>query len=805
MNADGIPAPSGWRTTKAGVVAAGGVATYFRRGDDLPRRPGPRKPKPAADAPQRNLQSLADRFVAQLDDTRCAELAAQLGVASDAVRRLYGLVTSDDLRTLKAGFAGGGDYPYAYAVPERDADGTIIGFSLRAPDGRKGFFRGMRRGVTVPVGFADMPDPVFVVEGASDVAALLTVGLTAVGRPSNTGGADILIKLLAGREVIVLGERDMKGDGATPGLTGAKTLARKAADAWGNPIVWALPLDGLKDSRAWVRSLNLDLADGVARKAAGAKILEHVRANANIVEPASAGQAVEGRPHLAVRSLYGIKPQSVEWLWRDRIPLGKLTIIAGLGDQGKSFITHSVGAVVSAGYCWPLSNDRATVGDVVYLANEDGVEDTIVPRLTAAGADMKRVSVIEGVVRERGAEPDWVRLDTDVRFLDDTLAERPECRLLVIDPITAYLGEAESHKDADVRRVLGPLAQLAERRRVAVVAVHHWNKARGMSATLRGTGSAAFANLARSVLIAASDPRDSTRRVLAVAKMNLAEKPTSLAFRIGGDPPTVNWIPGVPDISADALALTWGESGGGGAAEDGAIEFLRGALADGPVLSKSLQADAQAEGLAKGALWAAKDRLGVRARKLGFNGAWEWRLPVGEASDPLPSTDSLDASAGAIKNAVFRPEYQDSPDSSAGAIENAVFRPASDPKNHPGASASRSVRSVPVLGSENPPGASASRSVQSVGVTGKGGTPDPAPAPELDGPDDDAPEPGSNDAPDGDGPPVDQLPAQADAAPTGGRWIRGVGVEAIPDDAAADRDNGRLFDDGGKAPQWHEV
>lgn len=536
---------------------------------------------------------------------------------------------------LGARFGGRWDY--------HDADGGIVFVVVRVnrDDGGKDF-RPLR-----PDGdgwvFGDPPgalplfnlpglrsgdDPVLVVEGEKCVEAGRQLGLCAT---TWAHGANAIAKTdwgpLAGRDVVLWPDADDPGLGAADAI--AATLHKLKPPA----SVRIIDVDKLELPTGG------DIADFIedhdSRDDADLRaMIETMMSEAPVCAPGDAGQ------RLSVRSLAGVEPQPIEWLWPFRVPIGKVTIFSGYGDVGKSFITHAIGAVVSAGLKWPLSNDWAEVGDVLYLAHEDGIEDTIVPRLKAAGACMDRIAVIEGVIRKRGAEPDWVQLDTDLRHIDAALRARPGCRVLVVDPITAYLGSAESHKDADVRRVLGPLARLAETRRIAVVAILHWNKRLGAPAMLRGSGSVAFGNLARVVHAVAKDPRDATRHIMAVVKMNIAKHPPALGFRIEGDPPVVHWIADTPDIAADQLAD--GVKPKTQVAE--VVEWLNKQLADGPKASVELIAEGIEEGFAEKTIRRAKRKAGIRHRTTtddDGNKRTVWFLPE-------PAHDGSDGKAGQV-------------------------------------------------------------------------------------------------------------------------------------------------------------
>lgn len=212
------------------------------------------------------------------------ELAASLSVSPESLRALnVGWAPEASLRDLGAGGSGWReDYPAgAYSFPERDAVGGVIGVSFRTADGRKGTARGAARGLTYPT------NPVcggecLIVEGATDVAACLTMGMRAVGRPSCSGGAALLAAHLRGAEVMVVGENDQRG-GAWPGRDGAERLADQLREAWGCAVRVSLPPEGAKDVRAFLRNC-LDGASGGASAAvyveARTLLLHHLQSNA---------------------------------------------------------------------------------------------------------------------------------------------------------------------------------------------------------------------------------------------------------------------------------------------------------------------------------------------------------------------------------------------------------------------------------------------------------------------------------------------------------------------------------------------
>jgi phage/plasmid primase-like uncharacterized protein len=152
----------------------------------------------------------------------------------------------------------------AWTFPEVDGRGEIIGIARRFRDGSKKAVSGSRRGLTIPVNWSERGTPLFIVEGQSDTLALSLCAVSSIGRPSNTGGADMLAELLVGfpldRPIIVMGENDQKPDGQWPGHDGADRVATALAKKLQRRIFLALPPDGAKDVRAWILSQHPDPA-----------------------------------------------------------------------------------------------------------------------------------------------------------------------------------------------------------------------------------------------------------------------------------------------------------------------------------------------------------------------------------------------------------------------------------------------------------------------------------------------------------------------------------------------------------------
>jgi putative DNA primase/helicase len=351
-------------------------------------------------------------------------------------------------------------------------------------------------------------------------------------------------------------------------------------------------------------------------------------------------QAASG-PELIVRCAADVKPEPVEWLWPGRIALGKLTLIAGEAGLGKSQLSIAMAASVTTGGAWPCREGRAPQGSVVILSAEDGAADTVVPRLMAAGADRERVHLVSAVRSEDGTGRRAFNLQADLDLLERLISEIGDVKLIVIDPISSYLGpKVDSHVNAAVRAVLEPVSEMAARLRIAIVAITHPPKGTGTTAINRFIGSIAFVAAARAAFMVTRDTEDEMRRLFLPVKNNLAPLGKGLAFRpeqrlvadgIVGS--SVAWEAEPVTITADqALQATDAQSTGKGSAGAEAEEFLRNALATGPVAMKDIQAEAKEAGLSWATVRRAKDRLGVEAERKSHGrdggGRWTWAMPI---------------------------------------------------------------------------------------------------------------------------------------------------------------------------------
>jgi DNA polymerase I-like protein with 3'-5' exonuclease and polymerase domains len=350
-----------------------------------------------------------------------------------------------------------------------------------------------------------------------------------------------------------------------------------------------------------------------------------------------------------------VKMEAIDWLWPGRFALGKLGILAGLPDEGKSsLLCYIAGRLTNTKLAWPNDEGCATKhGTVLLLTCEDSPADTLVPRLAAADADLDRIEIIQ-MVHDRDVKDGRERrrmfsLAEDIDLLRRKIEKLGDVVAIEIDPVTAYLGTGkngvDSFRDTDVRAVLGPLVQLADDMRIAIIAIMHFNKKTDVTnALLRISNSLAFGGVARHVFAITKDVANS-RRLMSRAKNNIAseENNQTLAFHfatknVGKDwrdgrpieAPYVEFEPGYVDVTATEALSAVNENKTPGAVDD-AKDFLREMLvaAGGRAPKAEIEEAAEAEKISEMTLRRAKKRLKIQAEKDRStpDGKWYWVLP----------------------------------------------------------------------------------------------------------------------------------------------------------------------------------
>jgi putative DNA primase/helicase len=373
-------------------------------------------------------------------------------------------------------------------------------------------------------------------------------------------------------------------------------------------------------------------------------------------------------PHAtSVQLLRGdeVQMRPIPWLWNGYIAKGRLCVLAGRPGTGKTTVALALAATVTTGGRWP-DGTRAELGNIAVWSGEDDPADTLAPRLALAGADLSRMHFVDGV-RRAGAR-DAFDPSRDIEPLRRALADASGCKLLIVDPIVSAVA-GDSHKNAEVRRGLQPLCELAGALKCALLGITHLSKATdGRDPTERLTGSLAFGALARTVLMTAKRTAGdgSVTRLLLRAKNNLGADDGGFEYDI-----EQGELKGAPGVFASRVV--WGAAVEGDAREllaeaestgdpDGhgadAEEFLREVLRDGPAPTHQVKADASGAGIAWRTVERAKKRLGVVVEKRGMKGGWAWRMPEPwEREDRHKTAKTATFQSGGLREkvAVFEP------------------------------------------------------------------------------------------------------------------------------------------------------
>ena len=312
---------------------------------------------------------------------------------------------------------------------------------------------------------------------------------------------------------------------------------------------------------------------------------------------------------LKLINIEDIKCENVEWLWYPFVPYGKITIIQGDPGEGKTTLVLQMIAKLTKGESIINGETKEPI-NVIYQTAEDGLSDTIKPRLVAANADCSKVLVID--------DKETPLTMLDVR-LEKAIAETG-ARLVVLDPIQGFLGaDVDMHRANEIRPVMKHIAEIAEKYRCAIILVGHMNKNSNGKSSYRGLGSIDFQAAARSVLIVGRVKGEPEVRVVCHVKSSLAPEGKSIAFRLDKKE-GFQWI-GEYDVSVDDLLAA--DNRGQKVRE--AKEFLKEILKSGSMTQKEISEEAENHGIKNKTLWNAKSDLKVESVKIGNQ--WFWMLP----------------------------------------------------------------------------------------------------------------------------------------------------------------------------------
>lgn len=338
--------------------------------------------------------------------------------------------------------------------------------------------------------------------------------------------------------------------------------------------------------------------------------------------------------HNAITILYrcmsDIEPKPIRWVWPGIIARGKLTLFAGNPGTCKTQVTISIAATITTGGLWPVDGSRSEIGNVIFVSAEDDPEDTIRPRLDAACADLSRVFILDAINDKQGKNRTF-NLKTDISHLETMINKIGNVAMVVVDPISAYLGGTDSHRNPEIITLLHPLKQLAEKYDIAVLSVTHCSKSGGSQALLGVMGSLAFVALPRSVWLIVKDAADPERRFMLPLKNNIGNDQSGFAFRVesrttgGIETSCVTWENEPVSITADEAVNQSTEPEQSAVKET--CDFLSALLSQGAMPASQVFDEAKSAGHSAASVNRAKTALGIKPKKDGNKGHWLWQLP----------------------------------------------------------------------------------------------------------------------------------------------------------------------------------
>ena len=326
-------------------------------------------------------------------------------------------------------------------------------------------------------------------------------------------------------------------------------------------------------------------------------------------------QSENEKTELKMIRMSEVQAQEIEWLWHPFIPYGKLTIVQGDPGDGKTTMILNLAAQLSKGKCFEEGSKIEEPMKIIYQTAEDGLADTVKPRLEKAGADCEQILVID-------------ESDKSLSMIDERIEEALKitgAKMLILDPIQAYLGGGtDMNRANEAREMTKRLGTLADKYGCAIILIGHMNKAAGNKAAYRGMGSIDFFAVARRVLLVGRVEGEPNIRAVVQIKNNLAEFGHPKAFRLSDE--GFDWM-GDYEITVDEVL-------GGIAPKANKLERAKSLLIElaetnNMMLSEEIMTVAGEEDISKRTMETAKKDLGIKAKKI--NNAWYWIL------DTLPN------------------------------------------------------------------------------------------------------------------------------------------------------------------------
>jgi len=493
-------------------------------------------------------------------------------------------------------------------------------FTIRRPDEKGGWINNQKGVTAIPYRLKGIrtAEEVIITEGEKDCDNLHMAGLTATCSPHGSSTwPSHFGEIFKGKNVILIPDND------APGRKHMKIVAENLKEH-------ALSIKWLDLPNPSFEGYDVsDFLDSFEDKEAAVERLSFIIESLKEYQK----EAIEEENPILLTCASDITPEPVDWLWKGWIAKGKVHLSAGKPGSGKTTTALDLAATMSKGGLWP-DGTRAPIGDVIIWSGEDDPVDTLIPRLIAMGADLSRIHLLAGVRDEKStrnfdASRDMIHLRA--------AAKSKNIAMLIIDPIIQMV-KGDSHKNAEVRRALQPLADLAHDLSCAVYGITHFNKgSSGQDPLERLTGSVAFGAVVRIAFASTKyeDEDEEKSRLFARIKNNIGIDGGGFKYQL-----ELKTLEKYPDI--EVIRIVWGEAVSGSARDlideaegetdeksktDQACDWLQVKLTDGPVRSDIIMKDGVAVGFSRATLRRAKERV-ADSSKAGFgnDGHWVWTL-----------------------------------------------------------------------------------------------------------------------------------------------------------------------------------